>query len=149
MANPRRSEEKDILQSALAGPADQDEDTITPQKPTKSKKKPIVRPQLVGPKEAMITYIPLEQGDEAFTIWHGIKFSANVPRKVTNRELITSAITNPWFSVDGKPPAKRHMPPPPRDTADDARSVVIDEKQEVEVEDVLSGDVENVNEDVD
>ena len=142
MAAPRKKDEQDILKAAMT-PETEPEDTIA-EKPAikgkgKVKKKPApVKPQIIGPKEAMITYVPLDEGDPVFTIWYGIKFAANVPKKVTNRELITSAIKNPWFSVDGKPPPKRPARRKPRDTSDDVKSIAVDEKNEVEVEDALA-----------
>lgn len=57
-------------------------------------------------KKSTVTYKPKE-GDPPFTIWFGMKFEANLPRETSNPELIKLASQNPWFSVDGKPPAKR------------------------------------------
>jgi hypothetical protein len=154
MAAPRKSEEKDILKSAMASDAAEEgdhEETAPAAKAAgkgKGKKKPeFVKPALAGPKEAMITYTPRVDGDKAFTVWYGIKFTANVPKKVTNRELITSALTNPWFSVNGKAPPPLPKQQAPRDTSEDVKAQVIDEKLEVEAEDALAQEpfVEDVN----
>jgi hypothetical protein len=55
----------------------------------------------------MVTYIPREDGDRPFVMWNGHRFEANVPKKISDQEMLTSAITNPWFKIEGHPQAKR------------------------------------------
>lgn len=60
-----------------------------------------------------ITYIPIHPGDPADTLWNRHRFRANVPTKVrdvpqglTAKEMVASALNNPWFAVEGEEQAK-------------------------------------------
>lgn len=96
---------------------------------TASKKKPAAAaPEDTGEtvprskKAAKIAYTPLDAEDPSFTIFFGMKFSANVEREVTNLECIALAKQNPWFKVDGKQGPKRAKLQPRDDDGLAARS---------------------------
>lgn len=57
---------------------------------------------LVVPKKAMVCYVPRHKDDPSETKMHGYHFRANVPKLVNSSECLRSAMTNPWFTVDGK-----------------------------------------------
>jgi len=123
MAPVSAAVEKDILKDAMTPHAEeQAEPTATKRKYNKKKPAAVV-PQEKVPKMAMISYVPLDEGDLSFTVFFGMKFKANIPREVTNPDAIRLAKHNPWFSVDGAPPVKRAAQRPPRDTSEDVRSV--------------------------
>lgn len=138
--SPQARVEDDIMKAALKRTAE--EQVIEgPERPREVPKPQVKKRPASFPKKAMLTYIPLEDGDHAFTTWYGVKFRANVAREVTNRDMIESAMTNPWFSVDGKPPFKRAAPRKGRDTSEDARSMALAEgAKEVELEELTDGD---------
>lgn len=147
---PTKKSEDEILANAMArvqnetgGDADEAEEqtqaAVAASKTAASKKKPATaQPELPRSKKkpALIAYTPLEEGDPVFTIFFGMKFTANVGREVTNEEAINLARNNPWFTVDGKHHTKRKAAQP-RDEDDlAARSGLPDgldpEKAEVE-----------------
>lgn len=55
----------------------------------------------------MVTYTPLDDGDRPFVLWNAHRFEANVPKKIADAEMLASAVTNPWFKVEGHPQARR------------------------------------------
>lgn len=120
-AKTTRKTEDQILQEAMERVQNEtgDDGAAEPPavRPGKTKTVPAVElPR--SKKVAMVAYIPLDPEDAAFTIFFGMKFTANVPRETSNPELIALARQNPWFSVDGKPGPKRAAPVK-RDDADD------------------------------
>lgn len=86
----------------------------------------------------MVTYTPREEGDRPFALWNGHRFEANVPKKVTNPEMLASAVSNPWFKVEGHPQAKRVKPtgsvPPPGSGEDTGEEEVSDAELDKMVE---------------
>lgn len=58
----------------------------------------------------MVTYTPREDGDRPFVMWNTHRFEANKPKRIADPEMLTSALTNPWFKVEGHPQAKRVKP---------------------------------------
>ncbi len=74
-----------------------------------------------------VTYVP-QEGDPSTVTWNGHKFTANVPREVSNAEMLKLAATNPWFDVEGSPAptaideAKRRGRPPKPKTAEEYRA---------------------------
>lgn len=89
------------------------------------------------PDEVEVTYHALDAGDPAMTIFRGVRFKANVPVKVSDKELILSAKANPWFSVDGEQAERPETPPPREPDEQEARSADwINPGDEVEATDV-------------
>lgn len=109
---PSRKTEDDVLAAAMARvQADNGADEVeTKQTATQINAKP--KTKKADGKTHTITYVP-RPGDDAFTVWFGMKFAANVPRETTNPEMIELAKTNPWFSLDGAKPVARKLPPKP------------------------------------
>lgn len=116
----KKSSESEILEDAMARVrGDQDEETGGIESPADLKrraareaaeKERAHKAALAKvPAEAEVCYTPLEDGDKIMTIFHGVKFMANKPVKVRNKELILKASTNPWFTVNGKG-TKRVLP---------------------------------------
>jgi hypothetical protein len=92
------------------------------------------------PKGTMVTYRPLDPGDPVTTVWAGesdaagVTFEANVPKRVTRKDIIASAKTNPWFEVEGHPRAKRVRPTaePITPPGKDIDPVALDDRKMIE-----------------
>lgn len=147
---PDRKSEDEILQNAMervqreAGD-DEDGAEAAPEKPAEPKPAgkrnqaaSASAPELPRSKKkaVIVAYTPLEEGDPVFTIFFGMKFTANLPREVTNEEAIKLARNNPWFTVDGKHHARRVKPGAPEEDENQVRSGLPDgldpDKHEVE-----------------
>jgi hypothetical protein len=79
-----------------------------------------------------ITYTPIHEGDRPFVSWNGVRFVANKPVTVKDPDMIRSAISNPWFKVEGYVQAKRVKPtaepvPQPGATAEVGEDVTTEE----------------------
>lgn len=68
------------------------------------------------PAKAEVTYVPGPEGPSEVK-WWGMLFRANVARTVTHRQLIESAMSNPFFQVNGerKEKAKPGTPTTPEE----------------------------------
>lgn len=112
MANERDTPHRTPPSRSVPRPRDEPDD-----KPAEAEGKPENKGKTVK-----VTYHP-EQGDPIETEWHGIKFVGNIAKEVaaSRNDLIEAAKTNPWFSVEGTPRAKKVKPtadkvtPPGRD----------------------------------
>lgn len=106
----------------------------------------VEQPQPTAPTKRLapgvhtITYRPLEDGDPFRTVFFGMHFEANLPRETSNVELVKIATTNPWFSVDGKPPAKRGQPVPVDEESMTYPGMTVEEAEKKEYDPLEHGD---------